>query len=205
MLPTLVVLFGLGPAGCEQAESRLDRVVAALPVSGRAGASATLLADFKAGRITFEAALVRAETMLSAADPAGSVFAGAVLDLAGGIEDQLPDGPEFELFWRRVGQLAFGSALEAWNAGRLDEAATLVAAGPSRWQRGSYWQAYPNHDILLALTMAQQGRAREAHARLAGRALSTPEIEQALQQIREIERAQLRERLRQGLPPTGGG
>lgn len=183
-------------AGCENETQRLDRIQSAATAAGRAGTAADLQAAFDEGRITFEASLIRAETLLQEGHPDAVLFAGAVLDLASAIEDRLPAGPEFELFWRRIGRLAYNGAFVAMNDQRWDEAATLVLAGPTRWQRLSYWQTYPNHDVLVALSLGAQGEPGKGIARLRSRAIMTPQMQAAIDQLRELDRAQLRERLR---------
>lgn len=193
--------------GCDNPSDRLQTIAASLPTAGRAGVTLTLRADFDAKRLTFEECLIRAEELLAAGDPNATGFAGAVLDLAAGLGGVLPDGAEFELFWRRIGQLAYRSALASWEAGRFDETDTLVLAGPFRWQRASYWQAYPNHDILVAATLGRHGRTGEAIGRLESRPLVTPEMQEAVTQLRELGRQQLRDRLREQIEaeqPDGG-
>ncbi|HED52685.1 MAG TPA: hypothetical protein ENJ00_00585 [Phycisphaerales bacterium] len=185
-----------GGVGCDNTARRLDAAVALAGSAGRAKAETALKADFDAGRITFESAMIRAEELLEADDPAAIPFAGAVLDLAVEIEDQLPSGQEFELFWRRIGRLAYHGAYAAYQARRYDDADALVLAGPKRWQRESYWLAYPNHDILVALSQAHRGDARAGIRRLEGRSVQADEFGPAIESLVEIDRRQLRERLR---------
>lgn len=191
------VLAAVLPAGCGQAGDPLDPIVANTPVAGRAATADALQAEFLAGRVTFESCLERAEALLEAGDPAATAFAGATLDLAERIKDRFPTGGEFELFWLRMGQLASKATAQAMNAGRFDEASTLVLAGPKRWQRETYWQRYPNHDIMVALSMAQQGRSQEGISRLRSRVVVTPAMDAAIEQIQELERQRLRYRLKE--------
>lgn len=209
----LMLVFGwvtavLCVAGCEPPVSPIETAAATVGAAGRPATTDALETAFLAGDITFEACLEAAEARLADGDPEASAFAGAVLDLAARIENRFPTGPEFELFWFRMGQLAANATASAMQAGRFDEAATLVLAGPKRWQRTGYWHRYPNHDIMVALSMAQQGRSRDGIARLQSRPMQTPAMEAAVAQIRELERQRLRDRLReqveaeQGATPT---
>ena len=194
-----------GSAGCDNTARRLDDAVATASASGRAQAESELKADFDAGRITFESAMIRAEELLQADDPAAIPFAGAVLDLAVEIEDQFPTGGEFELFWRRIGRLAYSGANAAYQAKRYDDADALVLAGPKRWQRESYWIAYPNHDILVALSLAHRGDARAGINRLQSRVPQSDEFGPAIESLKEIDRRQLRDRLRQRVEAEDSG
>ncbi len=205
-------------AGCEPPVSPIEQASASVTTVGRQATTDALETAFLEGSITFEACLEAAEAQLASGEPSASQpsatqssatqssatqFAGAVLDLAERIEDRFPTGPEYELFWFRMGQLAGKATAQAMEAGRFDEAATLVLAGPQRWQRMGYWHRYPNHDIMVALSMAQQGRFREATSRLQSRPIVTPEMESAVAQIRERER--LREKLEQEAASNPGG
>ncbi|MEL7485525.1 MAG: hypothetical protein AAFN41_14380 [Planctomycetota bacterium] len=191
------LVLSLGLAGCEPAVSPIEQAAGSIAAVGRAATTDALEVAFLESDITFEACLEAAEAQLAAGEPTASEFAGAVLDLAARIEDRFPTGPEYELFWFRMGQLAGKATAAAMQAGRFDEAATLVLAGPKRWQRMGYWHRYPNHDIMVALSMAQQGRFGEATSRLQSRPIQTPEMEAAVGQIRELQRQVLRERLRE--------
>ena len=66
-----------GTLGCENEQSRLDTIVAALPASNRATTAQDLKARFDAGEITFEGSLIRAEEMIEADHADGPTFAGA--------------------------------------------------------------------------------------------------------------------------------
>ncbi len=204
-----VGLIGLGLVlplqGCEPPVSPLEQATANAGTAGRLATTDALEAAFLEGEITFQACLESAEEQIEAGDPSATVFAGAVLDLGARIEDRLPKGGEYELFWWRLGQLASRATYQAMQAGRFDEAETLVLAGPKRWQRLRYWQQYPNHDIMVALSMAHRGESREGIARLRSRAIQTPEMEEAILQIRELDRQRLRERLREQIEAEQSG
>lgn len=199
------VVLAVSP-GCDQLSSNpIEPIVSNVQAVGRVATTDALEAEFLAGRLTFEASLERAEAMLETNEPGASLFAGAVLDFAVRIEDRFPTGAEFELFWMRVGQLASKATYQAMTEGRLDEADALVLAGPKRWQRASYWRVYPNHDIMVALSLAHQGQSREGIARLRSRVIVTPEMEAAIEQIQELERARLRDRIRQQIEAEQSG
>lgn len=197
--------FALGLVGCKPAISPIEQARANAGVAGRLATTDALEAAFLEGRITFEACLESAEAQLAAGDGSATVFAGAVLDLAERIEERFPTAPEFELFWWRLGQLASKSTASAMQAGRFDEAATLVLAGPQRWQRPRYWHQYPNHDIMVAVSLAQRGQSREGIARLESRPVQTPAMDEAIAQIRELERQRLRDRLREQIEAEQSG
>lgn len=95
--------------------------------------------------------------------------AGAVLDACTLLNAKLPRHDDTQIFWMRVGRLAFRAAEEAHAAGRLQESTTLVFAGPDRWQGEGYWYMYPDHDALAAVILAKSGRRNEALARLQNR------------------------------------
>jgi len=198
----LAALLATLVSGCENEQARLDAIVAALPTSTRAAATQSLKADFDAGDITFEASMIRAEEMLEAdhADHAdGPLFAGAVLDMAVLIEDKLPKGGEFELFWRRIGRLAYNASYSAYEQQDYDSIDTLILAGPTRWQREPYWIAYPNHEILVAFSMAHQGNTGAGIGLLSDRMPMPDGYLEAIDSLKEISRQQLRQRLREGI------
>ena len=166
----LIVLLAAVPlplSGCEDPAGQLE-LYAAQAKTSRAGAGANLVVAFKAEQITADDAITLAHQKLDAGEDA-TAFAGAVLDMLLAVEDKLPQGGEFELFWMRVGQLAFRAALTAYNHHRPDEAMTLVFAGPRRWQTDAYWQKSQNHDALASIILSDNGRRSEAIARLQGR------------------------------------
>ncbi len=177
-------------AGCDNAEARLDIIYSGVARNGRAATFGNLKREFDAGNITFESAMIRAEEMLQAGDADAVAFAGAVLDLSEAIEDKFPTGGEFELFWRRLGRLAYTSAHAAFEAGDYETGSMLVLAGPDRWKRDPYWIAYPNHEILVALAMAYEGNARGGIALLSQRTPQPDEYKEAIQTIAEIQRRQ---------------
>lgn len=192
ILTALVLLAALlvPICGCDNAEARLDIISSGVGKNGRAATFGNLKSEFDKGNITFESAMIRAEEMLQAGDPDAVAFAGAVLDLSEAIEDKFPTGGEFELFWRRIGRLAYTSAYAAFEAGDFETASMLVLAGPDRWKRDPYWIAYPNHEILVALAMAYEGNARGGIALLNSRTPQPDEYKEAIQTIAEIQRRQ---------------
>ncbi|GAB5496520.1 MAG: hypothetical protein Phyf2KO_16000 [Phycisphaerales bacterium] len=196
---SLLALFAWGCPGCEGEKAHLDAVVIAAQNSTRPQIAQRLVSEFDQGNITFEASLIRAEEMLETDDPNAPLFAGAVLDFAEAIEGDLPTGGEFELFWRRIGRLAYNASYDAFERQDYAEADTLVLAGPKRWQRDSYWLAYPNHEILVAYSLAHKGDAK-AGIRLLQRRTPTPDsYAGAIDTLVELDRKLLRQRLRQGI------
>src|SRR5688572_23122907 len=109
VLVTLAAAWALATSGgCKRQPDALDRCTT-LAATNRAAASAALLAAWKAGEITFEDALTRAHDLLEKGEDA-SGFAGAVLDFGVSIQDRLNPSGEMEIFWFRVGRLAFRGA-----------------------------------------------------------------------------------------------
>ncbi len=198
-----LMCLSLAP-GCENEQARLDIIASGVAKNGRAATAGNLRSEFDQGHITFESAMIRAEEMLQAENPDGVAFAGAVLDLSEAVEDQFPKGGEFELFWRRLGRLAYSSAHAAFEAGDYEAAGTLVLAGPERWQRDPYWIAYPNHEILVALSMAYRGDARGGIRLLSQRTPQPDEYKEAIQSLVEIQRRQQRARDRAVESDEGG-
>ena len=146
---------------------------------GRDAAAKALVVDWQAGLITLDLALDHAHDLLESGHDRTS-YAGAVLDLAASIEGQLPRDPAAGLLlYRRIGRLAYRSAELAMQNGRIAEAGALVLAGPRRWQNEAYWLRYPDHDALVALIWAGQGRRLDAIARLDSRPVLTGPAEQA--------------------------
>ncbi|RNC80468.1 MAG: hypothetical protein ED559_01255 [Phycisphaera sp.] len=196
---SLIASFVLASLGCEGERAHLDAVVIAAQNSTRPQVAQRLVSEFDQGNITFEASLIRAEELLEADDSNATLFAGAVLDFAKAIESDLPAGGEYEFFWRRIGRLAYNASHNAFERQDYAEADTLVLAGPKRWQRDSYWIAYPNHEILVAYSLAHQGDAK-AGIRLLQRRTPTPDsYAEAIDTLVEIDRKLLRQRLRQGI------
>lgn len=195
LIALIAALFFLIPlAGCDTSEARLDILSGAAAASGRVSTAASLKAESDAGNISFSDAMTRAEELVQSGDPNGLAFAGAVLDLAEMMGDTLPTGGEFELFWRRVGRLAYTSAHAAFEAGDFETGSMLVLAGPERWKRETYWIAYPNHEILVAFAMAYRGDARGGIALLDRRTPQPEEYAQAKRDLAEIQRRQAQQR-----------
>lgn len=190
--PALFVILALVAVGCENEQARLDILARGVAANGRAQTAGSLKAEFDKGAITFESAMIRAEEMIQAGHPDGAAFAGAVLDLAVLIEDKFPGGGEFELFWRRLGRLAYTAAHAAFERQDYEEAGTLVLAGPERWKRDPYWIAYPNHEILVAFSMASRGDARGGIALLSRRTPQPEGYAEAIRNLAEIQRRQMR-------------
>lgn len=157
--------------------------VATSPTGGRKAAAFQIAADWTAKVYTFDEAMNVAFEMLDSASSGrpmpstglvvksadATAFAGAVLDAMQACDSKIPKHDDTILFWYRVGGLAGRAAEEAHFAGRLQEASTLVFAGPSWWQNEGYWYTHPNHDGLAAAILAQTGRRSEAVARLQSR------------------------------------
>jgi len=195
LIAALLFLIPLG--GCDTSEARLEILAGAAQKNGRAQTAANLMAEADAGHLTYSDALTRAEELVQAGDPNALAFAGAVLDLAEMMGDELPRGGEFEIFWRRVGRLAYTSAHTAFEAGDFETGSMLVLAGPERWKNDPYWIAYPNHEILVAFSMAFRGDARGGIALLDRRTPQPDEYAQAIKDLAEIQR-------RQSQSQTGG-
>jgi len=171
-----IALACLTLAACDPGTSRLQRMArdAANPAVGRAGATTAIVAAFNKKQVKLSDAMDLAfrlvEQARASADPNGSpgttAFAGAVLDASAALNDQLPKAPEMELFYIRLGRLAFTAADEAAARGRMQEARTLVLAGTKRWQSEPYWMQYPDHDGLASAIMAACGQTEDAIKRL---------------------------------------
>jgi len=150
--------------------------IAASPTGGRVAAAGELVRAFNAKEVLLSDAIDAsfAAVELAETDPTSSLaataYAGAVLDAALAVEGVLPKDGEFEIFWFRLGGLAFKAAEEAFARGRLVEARSLVLAGPDRWQNESYWRRHSAHDALAAVILAQSGEGGEALRRLGSRA-----------------------------------
>ena len=167
--PTLLLLLALALTACEPpARGRLD-AIATLASTNQPAAAARLNADWAAGRLTMDDSLTLAHDLLDAGDARAPAFAAAVLQT---IEDRaasINSAAEFEIFWRRVGRLAFKAALAYFEAGQFDEAARWVFAGTTRWQTDLYWLKYTDHDALASYCLARTGRAAEGVQRLRDR------------------------------------
>lgn len=187
------MVFALA-AGCDNEQSRLQALAAraASPTAGRA-ATATQMAQFMAAdKVSADAALTMAFDMVEEAkknpgdgakSAAATAFAGVVLDSIATVEASLAQAPEFEMFWQRVGGLAFTAAEEAHANGRLAEADSLVLAGGKRWQSEYYWSRRPDHDALAAWIWARVGRQTEAIQRLRNRADLQPPADEVLKKL----------------------
>lgn len=163
--------------GCGGEDDTLAALAAhaASPGGGRAAAAVSIAKAFRDGHITFDAALTMAQERLEAvadtledvqAGSAATSFAGAVLDAIEDCSDRLADGGEFEIFWMRVGGLAFASAEVALAQQRVQDARSLVFAGGSRWQHENYWLRRPDHDGLASAVLARCGERDQAIRRL---------------------------------------
>jgi hypothetical protein len=153
------------------------------PAGGRAVAAGQLVAQWKAGDHTLPQAMDYAFEQLDSiksGKPAPSTgivprsadataFAGAVLDAVEALTPQLPMDAEHELFWMRVGGLAFAASEESFASSRLTEARSLVFAGGNRWQSDAYWMLHTGHDALASAILAQSGERAEAVRRLEDR------------------------------------
>jgi hypothetical protein len=188
LLPWVLVSCLLAAPGCsgstERAVLEHAAATAASPTGGRAAASSELAAEFAAGRITVAGAIDHAQALLESAaagvPPPGAtapvpsvdatLFAGGVLDFCAAAAPSLPQADEFYMMWLKMGRLAFRAAEEAHAAGRLQEAASLAFAGPTKWQNDGYWYQYPDHDALASVILARLGNRAEAIARLRSRA-----------------------------------
>jgi hypothetical protein len=178
----VILLASLAAGGCDRGASRLGAIatLSATPANGGRPAAAVSLASlFAAGAVSYEDALNAAYDALVAAEADAAntqrsadatAFAGAVLDAIATRESFMQTSGEYELFWMRVGGLAFKAAEEANAQNRVPEAASLVFAGGQRWQTDAYWNRQSHHDALAALILAQTGRRAEALTRLRARA-----------------------------------
>lgn len=165
-LPALALASALlGAAGCGQPPGQQIALIAAQAKTSRTTATSAIIAALKAGQVTHEDLINAAHDRLEAGEDA-TAFAGAVLDALQAVDSTLPQGAEFEIFWRRIARLAFWAANTAYVNKRPDEALSLVFAGPKRWQNEPYWLRYPDHDALASIILDANGRRNEAIARL---------------------------------------
>jgi hypothetical protein len=111
-------------------------------------------------------------------------FAGAVLDAIEALGAKLPQDSEREMFWMRVGGLAFAASEEAFANKRLAEARTLIFAGGVRWQNEAYWVRHSGHDALASVVLAQSGERGEARLRLENRSDINGLAAQVLEDLR---------------------
>ena len=169
--------------GCDRSGNRYaNRAYQTAAVKGRAAALAELQAEFTNGRLRLDDALTLALDRLDENQDC-TAFAGAVLDLADGVTDESDKAGDYELFWMRVGRLAFKSADMAMSKGRLAEARALVFAKPDRWQTQAYWERYADHDALAAIILANNGEQAEAIRRLRSRVELKPPADEVLRRL----------------------
>lgn len=190
----ILAVMALVLPGCDSEQSRLAALAAraASPTAGRA-ATATQMAQFMAAdKVSADAALTMAFDMVEEAkktpgdgakSAAATAFAGVVLDAIAANESSFNQAAEFEMFWQRIGGLAFTAAEEAHANGRLGEADSLVLAGGKRWQSEYYWSRRPDHDALAAWIWARVGRQTEAIQRLRSRADLQPPADEVLKKL----------------------
>ncbi len=185
---TLVaLLITLFIAGCGKGSDQILSDLAAQAVVSRPAAASAMVKAQAEGSIKFSEAMDLAFEKLEAGEDA-TAFCGAVLDFGYQIRNDLPQSGEFLIFYRRMGQLAARSAQLAYEKGRLNEARSLVLAGPKRWQDESYWRAYPNHDALASIILFQTGEHREAIGRLQERVIPAPIVLETLDKLRSAPR-----------------
>ena len=178
----VVIASSLAVLGCERSGGRLD-AIATLASTNVPGASAQLGQDWGDGRLTMDDSLTLAHDLLDAKDPRGAGFGAAVLQTIEDRAGSINDGGEFEIFWRRVGRLAFKVAVAEFEAGRFDEAARWVSGGTTRWQTDLYWLKYPDHDAVASYCLARTGRHGEAVARLRDRPSLEGDAAEALRNL----------------------
>ncbi|XVJ58613.1 MAG: hypothetical protein HEQ23_04115 [Tepidisphaera sp.] len=184
-------------SGCDREQDRVQATasLAASPAGGRAAAAAQFVRLMAAGKVTTETMI---DSAWNAVDQAAAgtnaqasidatTFAGAVLDAIAAREPELlkqVGGGEFELFWMKVGGLAYKAAEEAHAKGRVAEALTLVFGGGGRWQTEAYWNRQSHHDAVAALVLFKSGQRAQAVQRLESRADLQPPATDVLAAIR---------------------
>lgn len=151
------------------------------PTGGPTTASMQIAKDWRAKKITIDECIdygfqlldgVKNGTPVDGVVPKSmdaTAFASAVLDATKILVRELPAGADTEIFWQRLGGLAFAASEEARAAGRGPEALALVLGGAARWQTESYWHLHPTHDGLVSWLLAESGNKAEALARLRSR------------------------------------
>lgn len=178
-------------SGCDHTADTLNKIKAqAATPAGRAAATTSLLAEFPpkgsmlpGAAVDDAAALLEQASTNAALSTQATAYAGAVLDAVQTSQSNLQQGGEYEIFWMKVGRLAYLSAEEAFQAQREQEAATLMLAGGTRWQNEPYWLRYPNHDALIAIIMARSGKRDEAIQRLRSRSELSGEAARVLNEL----------------------
>lgn len=175
----VLVLFLPILGGCDPSPTRLE-AIASLASTNVPGAAAQLNQDWASGRLTMDDSLTLAHDLLDAGDARGAAFGAAVLQTIEDRRGSINDRAEFEIFWRRVGRLAFKTALAEFEAGRFDQAARWAFAGTTRWQTDMYWMKYPDHDAVASYSLARTGRWAEGVARLRDRPALDADAAEAL-------------------------
>lgn len=168
----------LAQAKSQAAAASASGTAPASTLAPRALAAATLAAAFipkgdllpgdaidDASTLLEQAAIAQSAGLGSIAQSThATTYAGAVLDAIQAAQGQLNQSAEHEIFWTKVGRLAFRAAEEAFAAGRQDEALSLVLAGGTRWSNEAYWRRYADHDALAAVIFARSGPQGRAEA-----------------------------------------
>lgn len=155
-------------SGCDNTQGRLD-AIATLASTNLPAATTQLNQDWSSGRLAMDDSITLAHDLLDRHDPRGRAFGAAVLQT---IEDrvaQINDAAEFEIFWRRVGRLAFKTAVAGFEVQEFADAARWVFAGTTRWQTDQYWLKYPDHDAVASYCLARTGNNAAAIQRLQDR------------------------------------
>lgn len=176
--------------GCDSSKGRADAYY--VQASANRGAAATAMAaDWRAKKLLLDDCLNLAFHHIdTTGDQASLVFAGAVLDFAQMIEQDLPQSGDMEILWIRIGGLAGAAGEKAYSKGDLPLARSLVLAGPGRWKTDMYWLRHPNHDALASYVLYGSGEAKEAVSRLRSRADLDEAPQRALDEIQAAMRNQ---------------
>lgn len=188
----LICCLAMPIVGCEKRSGPLERIAqkAATP-TGRAAVAADVVKAVKEKKLAvgdmLDLAYDRVEKAGGGATGASpdqaksleaTALAGGVLDAIASLKNELPQGAEHEIFWMKVGRLAFKSGEEAFVNQRLAEAHSLAVGGGTRWQNEAYWVRYSDHDALVSAIMAAQGDRGGAIQRLQSRTnLDGPALE----------------------------
>lgn len=175
----VIALAAASALGCTSEKDRLEAIAKTAALSRPAAATA-LRNAFYAKQITANAAIDMAYARVDGALPAPGAtakvptaddiaFAGAVLDFIDQAEPDIDKKVLNDFFWIRVGTLAGNAAAAAKAAGNPEQAASLVLAGPQRWQNEVYWRQCPAHDAMASLLLFEVGKDKEALDRLRDR------------------------------------
>jgi hypothetical protein len=184
VLAMLACLCVLTVSGCEPHAGAIERIAqtAGAPSGGRAAVAAAVVQGMK--EKTFAVGdvidfaydrLEKAARGSNGASPnpteslAATAMAGGILDAIASLKKELPQGSEHEIFWMKVGRLAFKAGEEAFANQRLPEAHSLALGGSARWQNEPYWLRYPDHDALVSAILAMEGDRAGAIQRLQAR------------------------------------